>query len=296
MTVAAALPLFLLVAVMPSPHAARADEHEPKPTEQPAYAQKQQTDNQLRDLVSVQAKIVEAISRIQQQQAATQEQDRADHESLLSPLRLQKGLLIIGLLYTIFAACQWVAVRRQARIAVDALKASRPIIEVRDPVLQGFDPRLAPPSPESVKPNQARADLIIENCGMSPARLSAAMGALVLLPKSVLPKLGDFTQCDVLQLPKIVLRPGDSQTVSVFYQAGQVTPEEHIEIVDDHSWFVLYGFITYQGPVSIKVHDKKGDRADPTTPFLWIYYLQFLPGGHIKGNFYRRLDEYNRSS
>lgn len=63
------------------------------------------------------AALIGALHAITHQEEAAAEQTRAENESWLTPLRIQEGLLVVGIVYSFFAWKQWVAIDKQAEIA-----------------------------------------------------------------------------------------------------------------------------------------------------------------------------------
>jgi hypothetical protein len=59
------------------------------------------------------AALIKALHAATHQEEAAAEQKSAENESLLTPLRVQKGLLAVGIIYSFFALMQWRAIHRQ---------------------------------------------------------------------------------------------------------------------------------------------------------------------------------------
>jgi hypothetical protein len=84
-----------------------------------------------------QADIVKLVQAIEDQAAVRQKQDHANSEPWrwlwwLTSFRVQQGLLVVGALYTFFAAWQLLQIRRQGNIASTTLAlANRPKIKMR---------------------------------------------------------------------------------------------------------------------------------------------------------------------
>jgi hypothetical protein len=94
--------------------------------------QNQQPQVPLATLEASRTAFLDALRSMQNQQEAEAKQTRADNEAFLSPLRIQKGLLLIGIIYTVFACFQWWSIRRQANIANTSLAQLKRQVEVQE--------------------------------------------------------------------------------------------------------------------------------------------------------------------
>src|SRR5208282_6653029 len=61
--------------------------------------------------------VLDELRTIRDQQETAEKERRAENNVWLTPLRIQKGLLFVGIVYSIFACLQWWAIHRQANIA-----------------------------------------------------------------------------------------------------------------------------------------------------------------------------------
>src|SRR5207249_1315379 len=64
----------------------------------------------------LQTQILKTLSTIENYQKAAYEQARADQESWWPNSRIQLGILLVAVLYTVFASLQWWAIRRQVNL------------------------------------------------------------------------------------------------------------------------------------------------------------------------------------
>jgi hypothetical protein len=116
---------------------------------------------------SNQAALLEALHSIRAQIETQNEQARAENETWiwlrwLTPLRVQQGLLLVGVAYTIFAALQWCAIGRQADITEKTLAANiRPRLSIQ----------FLHPAEISVinGGHRLKLDYTVKNTGRSPA-------------------------------------------------------------------------------------------------------------------------------
>jgi hypothetical protein len=112
----------------------RSDQSKKAATGQSNLAQHQQAQViPLSTFQSEQAALLEELRAIKAQTEAQRQQAQAEHETYSSPsVRVQIGLLAIGVLYTIFACLQWSAIKEQANIANRAIEQTfRPRIKLR---------------------------------------------------------------------------------------------------------------------------------------------------------------------
>jgi len=116
----------------------RPNQHEKSPTKLPDAAQQQEEKEFLSTLQSSQAAFLETLRTIERQAKAEREENSPKPETYSSPsVRIQIGLLIVGVVYSILAALQWAAINRQAKISNKTLQMQfRPRIKVRNVVTQ----------------------------------------------------------------------------------------------------------------------------------------------------------------
>ncbi|MGH7133858.1 MAG: hypothetical protein ACREJO_18160 [Phycisphaerales bacterium] len=101
---------------------AQAEEHDPA-TEQHANAgEAENIERAVTEQAATQAGLLEAVSRMPRQAETRHQEQRAEEEGWTSPAMVNRGLLVVGILYTIFAAFQWAAIRQQVRGANYALR------------------------------------------------------------------------------------------------------------------------------------------------------------------------------
>jgi hypothetical protein len=204
----------------------------------------------------------------------------------------QLGLLVVGIFYTIFAALQWKAIRRQAESAERALHVDRPIL-VPDNfafsdqmlvrtfhVLRSSEPlhdeaRLIHPFPVSVT-------FTLSNYGKRPAEIKQIAGRVAAITKIDDIPIGNFSQCSNWPTPRNVLNNGEPITISspytAFLREDVLTPDDQRAIIDAQKILVVYGQISYSDV---------GSELILLSDFFWIYSAFLLThlgkGGVLRG-------------
>ncbi len=155
----------------------RPEKHRENPSAQAKTVQ-QQPQVPLSALRSSQAALLEAVRTIKVQaeaqrehERAEREHERAENEGLLSPSRVQKGLLAVGVFYTIFAALQWAAIRRQVELVRDI---EAPYLSIL------IEPHGFPPVRQPSKP--IYVDYWFQNDGRTPALIQEIGAEIALVP------------------------------------------------------------------------------------------------------------------
>lgn len=117
------------------------------------------------------AALIEALHAVTHQEEAAAIQTRAENKSLLTPLGVQKGLLVVGLVYSVLALFQWREIRRQAKIANEALfRQFRPRLKIRNIVIDVANEIPQPPLFRERYPISGH--FYISNTGGTAAKIS----------------------------------------------------------------------------------------------------------------------------
>jgi len=108
----------------------RAEKHESRAAIQTDSANNEKSQVPLAALESAQAALLEALRTIKAREETQREQARTQNKTWwylpwLTPLRIQRGLLIVGVIYTVFAGLQWATIRGQSRIMRDQLESAQ---------------------------------------------------------------------------------------------------------------------------------------------------------------------------
>lgn len=109
--------------------------------------------------------VIKALQSITEQEESAAIQTSVENKSLLTPDGVQKGLLVVGILYSGFAALQWLAIRRQANIAQRTLElVERPYLSCR--INRVFWQE------EGIEHVRLRVNYSLVNSGRTPARIT----------------------------------------------------------------------------------------------------------------------------
>ncbi|MGA8641338.1 MAG: hypothetical protein WB650_05490 [Candidatus Binatus sp.] len=117
-----------------------------------------------------QSDVVKLTKSIEDQAKAEHEKNRTDDTALpllsrLTPLRVQQGLLIVGVFYTFFAGWQLIQIRRQANIAQRTLDVvERPYLSFQIKAVSLENARMGY--------QRLKVDYSLVNSGRTPARIS----------------------------------------------------------------------------------------------------------------------------
>jgi len=111
----------------------RAASEKPRPNQHKKAAAKlpdSTQQNEVKELLSVlqasETAFLGALRTIEHQAEAERKQARPEPETYSSPsVKVQIGLLIVGVVYSLLAALQWSAIREQGRIANESLRISQ---------------------------------------------------------------------------------------------------------------------------------------------------------------------------
>ena len=109
----------------------RSNQHKKAAAKLPNSAQQQEEKEFLSVLQSSQTAFLDALRAIEHQAEAERKQTHPEPETYASPsVRVQIGLLVVGVIYSVLAALQWCAIRAQAKLGKDALIETRRAIEI----------------------------------------------------------------------------------------------------------------------------------------------------------------------
>jgi hypothetical protein len=245
----------------------RNNKHHPETTQQTDKSQSQQI--QLVPSPVFQAAILEALRAIVDEEVARQKQEHADYERWNTPAFWfgDVGLVIVGALYTFFAGCQLVIIRR-------ALDADRPLLWVRK-VEAGHDPP-HPGLPAEFQKIIDYASCLVQNLGKRAAIVTEVVARLKFdYPPLPLPP--SFRDC----LPIVVLQRIISETEPTNFIVRLSTPftNQDIAKIDPQARerFFCYGIIRYQDPTGARYETTFGFDCQWLSEDLVNFRWQFVP-------------------
>jgi hypothetical protein len=177
------------------------------------------------------AALIKALNAITHQEEAAAEQKRTENKSWLTPLRVQKGLLIVGILYSVFAWFQWRAIKQQG-VSLETIE--KPYVSIN------FSPKHFPP-PLNIP---SEIEYWCENAGRTPASLKEFAADLCFaLSLPAVPQYGRFT---AYPNEFVVIGPngGKSRPGSLFHRP--TANERQQFLAGEATWF-FYGYFRYTG-------------------------------------------------
>jgi len=189
------------------------------------------------------AALIEALRAITDQEIATAEQTRAENKSWLTPLRIQKGLLIVGIAYSVFALLQWLAIKDQATISRKALVSQqRPRIQIRS----------IPPPGEIIQVGMQAFFVTIVNRGGTTAKITesnctARLDASPDIPIEVgVKQAGPPYSDERASFKKETLKRGDHCIAVATYRGHEGTDQGAFsDLRNDRKFFYVFGYVKY---------------------------------------------------
>jgi len=215
-----------------------------------ANQREHQTENLLSAIEAEQANIVELIKTISDENETQQEKNRTDNTpwpllSGLTPFKVQQGLLIVGALYTFFAAWQLVQIRRQAKISRRALiSQQRARIQIRG----------IPPIGQILQTAMLACFVTIVNRGGTKARISESNCTIRFDANPAIPveigvkQPGPPYSEERASFKKETLKPGETCLAVAKYSGGENASRltEAAQFQADQRFFYVFGYIKYR--------------------------------------------------
>jgi hypothetical protein len=166
-----------------------------------------------------QANILKLTEAIKNEADARQKNNNTKDESWpglrrLTPFKVQQGLFIVGALYAFFAAWQLIQIRRQANIAMLALRTDRPYLILEYAQVTGVLTGDGPVTKETPQPDELitsprffpRVILNFRNYGKGPVIFGE--GVICIDALATLPAARDFSRCERMGLQANAIRAG----------------------------------------------------------------------------------------
>lgn len=205
-----------------------------------ANQREHETESLLSTIKAQQANIVKLTKTISDENETQQEKNRADNApwpllSGLTPVKVQQGLLIVGALYTFFAAWQLLQIRRQANIA------DRTLNLVERPFL-GYEIKRVFWQDAGLGDVRLRVNYSLINSGRTPARITGHNSVLCRTSSKVLPQEASYDQ-SAERLTGLTIPAGRQHETSTWLQLPRV--EEKIVQLGVEGTDAFVHFFTY---------------------------------------------------
>ena len=212
------------------------------PAEQTDAAHHQEQQIPISLLQTEQAALDKAIGAIKQQAEAAKQRADTYKETFHSPsVEIQIGLLTVGVLYSIFAALQWVAIGHQAKLTFALERPWLMVIPTRFEI-----------EPKSTIPNLRKSITFffkVVNIGHSPAWLTGTRGTTLKASPDTLPASPEYPKDIAMVLtPKAPCGTYND----TFEESARRTfePDEYVALCEGKLDFVIYGIMTYRDPLN----------------------------------------------
>jgi hypothetical protein len=258
------LPLALCLLLLGASRNARPDQHQKRPQEHPNVAEQRQPEPTvpLSLYKSTQTSLGSALHALQVEQEAHAKEKRAQYEPWYTPsVLIQIGLLVVGILYTLFAKRQWEAIKEQARLTEETLIADKRAFVFADGLQRIFDP------PDTSGVYNWRLRPIVRNSGSTPTR-DLESHVHCEIRNDPLPSDYTFVY-DQADIGKGMIGPQSAVTGGVVPSRMPITPQDIIDSQHGRRFIYLWGRIQY--------FDVFANTPRHTTHFCWLILVTGNP-------------------
>lgn len=234
----------------------RADEHQKSPNEQTNVIEQRKPGPTVpvRLYDTTQTALISALGALHSEQEARAKEKNAKDEGWHAPaVRVQIGLLVIGLFYTFFAGSQWLAIKRQTELIEESLIANKRAFVCADGLVNFWEPA------ENTNLYNFRLRPIYRNTGGTPTK-NLRSHVECDIRNTLLPPNHVFSD----QNPEVgsgMVPPNGNSFGGQAPQNTPISPSDILEAQAFRRFIYLWGWVKY--------YDVFPNTPEHTTRFCW---------------------------